>query len=89
MRGVSLSVQMALIVAQCREGGRLSGIKLSALSSGLQRVARLAHRKKGLQCSIQSYLIFPVSYLELRPAIPVACPWNTHTHDCPRTAEED
>lgn len=38
---------IALVVAQCRErGGRLSGIKLSALSSGLQRVARLAHRKK-------------------------------------------
>ena len=48
--GSSLSVQIALVVAQCRErGGRLSGIKLSALSSGLQRVARLAHRKKGMK----------------------------------------
>lgn len=39
---------VALIVAQCRErgGGRLSGIKLSALNTGLQRVARLAQKKK-------------------------------------------
>ena len=48
-------VQMALIVAQCREGGRLSGIKLSALSSGLQRVARLAHKNKGLPYFTQLY----------------------------------
>ena len=48
-------VQMALIVAQCREGGRLSGIKLSALSSGLQRVVRLARKKKGLPYFTQLY----------------------------------
>ena len=46
--------QAVLIVAQCREkgGGRLSGIKLSALDTGLQRVATLAHRKKGPQAPI-------------------------------------
>ncbi|CAI8031063.1 Chromodomain-helicase-DNA-binding protein 1-like [Geodia barretti] len=39
---------VALIVAQVREaGGRLSGIRLSALTTGLQRVARLALRRKG------------------------------------------
>ena len=36
------------MVAQRREsGGRLSGIKLSALSIGLQRVAKMARKKKG------------------------------------------
>ena len=40
--------QLALIVSQSREGGgRLSGIKLSALSTGLQRVAREARRRRG------------------------------------------
>ena len=49
-------VQMALVVAQCREGeGRLSGIKLSALSTGLQRVAKLAKRRKGVQPYIILY----------------------------------
>jgi len=45
---LSLSLQLALIVAQSREpGGHLSGIKLSALSNGLQRVAKVARRMKG------------------------------------------
>ena len=45
---LSLSLQLALIVAQSREpGGHLSGIKLSALSTGLQRVAKVARRRKG------------------------------------------
>ena len=35
-------------MAQRREsGGRLSDIKLSALSIGLQRVAKMARKKKG------------------------------------------
>ena len=43
------SMKVALIVAQKREpGGHVSGIKLSALSTGLQRVARLARRKRGI-----------------------------------------
>ena len=42
------ALQVALVVAQRREsGGRLSGIKLSALSIGLQRVAKMARKKKG------------------------------------------
>ena len=45
---LSLSLQLALIVAQSREpGGHLSEIKLSALSTGLQRVAKVARRRKG------------------------------------------
>ena len=41
------ALQVALVVAQRREsGGRLSGIKLSALSIGLQRVAKMARKKK-------------------------------------------
>ena len=42
------ALQVALVVAQRREsGGKLSGIKLSALSIGLQRVAKMARKKKG------------------------------------------
>jgi len=45
---LSLSLQLAQIVAQSREPGRyLSGITLSALSTGLQRVAKVARRRKG------------------------------------------
>ena len=40
--------QLALLVSQSRDStGRLSGIKLSALDTGLLRVARLARRRKG------------------------------------------
>ena len=46
------ALQVALVVAQRREsGGRLSGIKLSALSIGLQRVAKMARKKKGKKFS--------------------------------------
>ena len=44
----ALQVALDLVVAQRREsGGRLFGIKLSALSIGLQRVAKMARKKKG------------------------------------------
>ena len=46
---LSLSLsQLALLVSQSRDStGKLSGIKLSALDTGLLRVARLARRRKG------------------------------------------
>ena len=50
--------QVALVVAQRREeGGRLSGIKLSALSTGLQRVAKMARRRKGELCAWLTWVI--------------------------------
>ena len=52
------------MVAQRREsGGRLSGIKLSALSIGLQRVAKMARKKKGKT----PFLVF--SILECSPMV--------------------
>ena len=43
-------MQLALIVAQTSgEGGHLSGIKLEALSTGLQRVAVEAKKRAGEQ----------------------------------------
>ena len=51
------ALQVALVVAQRREsGGRLSGIKLSALSIGLQRVAKMARKKKGKTPLYKGYL---------------------------------
>ena len=42
------ALQVAVVVVQRKEsGGRMSGIKLSALSIGLQRVAKMARKKKG------------------------------------------
>lgn len=42
-------LQLALVVAQTRDGGRqLTGIKLPALSTGLQRIARCARKRAGL-----------------------------------------
>ena len=68
-----LEVQLALIVAQSREAdGRLSGIKLSALGTGLQRVARQARKMKGVVDFFQIGVIFftvyvHFSYLTLQP----------------------
>ena len=46
---------MALIIAQSRDdSGRLTGIKLSALSTGLMRVSHLARQKHGLSITIYS-----------------------------------
>ena len=46
------------MVAQRREsGGRLSGIKLSALNIGLQRVAKMARKKKGKKIPFSFFLI--------------------------------
>ena len=40
--------QLVLVVAQSRDSaGRLSGINMSALSTGLKRVSRIAKKKKG------------------------------------------
>lgn len=42
-------LKLAFIVAQSRDrDGRLSGIKLSALSTGLMKVARVAKKKNGM-----------------------------------------
>ena len=52
------ALQVALVVAQRRESGdRLSGIKLSALSIGLQRVAMMARKKKGKKIPFSIYSI--------------------------------
>ena len=43
-------LQLALIIAQTRgEGGRLSGIRLEALGTGLQKVAMEAKKRGGNQ----------------------------------------
>ncbi len=59
--------QVALVVAQRREeSGHLSGIKLSALSTGLQRVAKMARRRKGELCvhgCVQWYVPFKADTL--------------------------
>ena len=46
---IAFAEQLALIVAQTRDSSsRLSAIKLSALSTGLQRVSRTARKRNGL-----------------------------------------
>ena len=61
------ALQVALVVTQRREsGGRLSGIKLSALSIGLQRVAKMARKKKGKKIPFSIYSILEcLSYVVL------------------------
>lgn len=45
---VCVCVQLALVVAQSRDrDGQLSGVKLSALSTGLKRVAKVAKKRAG------------------------------------------
>lgn len=67
---LSLTNQLALIVAQSYEGGCRSDIKMASLSSGLQRVSKFAKRKKGMLFSSP----FPPSLFVSKPSPPPAPP---------------
>ena len=58
-------LQLALVVAQSRgAGGRLSGINMSALTTGLQKIATIAFRRKG-QLFVSYYYINKIDSMHI------------------------